>query len=431
MGEAGAVEVMELKSRLESSRKVLEVRLRSLAPTQSLLKEQKEVLRSSALTVREAALAFEETLNRLEQYDARLAEVEAQRARRRRWKTQTDFLRLLEEREEREKAAPPPTTRRRSSEDAPPAPSDAEVRDNRNAEIAAAAEALEAAEKALSKHGGRRREGKGNNKSEEEESSEWSFMNLVFGGDNTSNRKKGLDDAREEAAGWLHDTTKASKGPRRRWFVLKHHADLGPFLEYAVAPGSPALGRILLAGCEVVALEEEEEEGGDVGRRTADEHQRERRQQRTQPFFSFCVAHQHQRRRDLACVNVQTRKQWVSVLGQLIRDHAKAQRAQETALLAAKNGPNSASSSKDKNYPPMTRTTPVLPTRASAEPPTDDDDDDKKDHNTQEKNTPAAVKTQNTRNDPDPLALAKLKHYKAKQRLALLQARADADLSPR
>ncbi|KAJ8602835.1 hypothetical protein CTAYLR_002631 [Chrysophaeum taylorii] len=106
-----------------------------------------------------------------------------------------------------------------------------------------------------------------------------------------------LDASQEEAAGWLHHETS-----KRRWFVLRSNEIVGPFLEYFAAPGGKRFGRIMLHGCEISA-------GSDAD-----------------SMFEFIVAHPHQRTARLSCVNLQTRKQWVSVLSQLIREHAQAER---------------------------------------------------------------------------------------------------------
>ena len=351
--------------------------------TREIFEEQRELIKSSAMTVREAGLAFDETLERLGQYDKRLAAVEAQRARRQRWRDQVAFLKELEDHEPRKERTetygsyeeehddyaepsedhpsfvgpggvvppPPPPPKSepsisisRESFDAAPPPvfSEEEIRDAREIERSAAEDQLRMAEKALISL-----EPSFFDEAKKDPDDALGFLNrLVFG-------EKKEEDPREEAAGWLHEKRDDWK---RRWFVLKQ-GEFGPYLESAVAPGSPPLARILLAACDVVALD-------DDGSR----------------FFSFCIAHPHQKRRDLCCVNIQTRKQWVSVLGQLIRDHAKADRAKDTAFLDLVD-PSGSSTAKKVGGSKV----------------------------------------------PNALALAKLKHHKAKQRIDLLNARTDAD----
>jgi hypothetical protein len=105
----------------------------------------------------------------------------------------------------------------------------------------------------------------------------------------------------EEAAGWLHRRGKRGAWARA-WVVLRVNAAIGPFLEVAARPDIAIAERVVLAGCEVAV-----DESGDGGGAR----------------FAFVITHPHQAPCHLASLNQLTRKQWVSVLLQLVRDHAR------------------------------------------------------------------------------------------------------------
>ena len=109
----------------------------------------------------------------------------------------------------------------------------------------------------------------------------------------------------EEAAGWLE--VRDGDDWTRLWASLAT-GDLGPALDLAQSPGAPRAERILLAGCEVDA-------------RIVDDDR-----------FAFVVSHAHQRPREFSTQNKLTRRQWVSVLTQVVRDHAKKSRAADLKI---------------------------------------------------------------------------------------------------
>lgn len=245
------------------------------------------VLKSSVIAIEEAEVAFEETMTRLERYDARLARVEAMRAKRRRWAAQVAFLKAVSKNHEEKQ-----NVETKEEEDYSVVEEDLEgdaVAAGRAAELAAAEESLRYARSLLA----------GEEKDEEPApppaSNDVSYIlwDLLFKKDDV------YDDSVEEAAGWLITSEK------RRWFVLRTSERVGPFLEIFSDPGvAVPLSRIILHGCQVESVAETDDED----------------------TFNFTISHPHQRTKKISCVNRQTRIQWVSVISQLIREHAQSER---------------------------------------------------------------------------------------------------------
>ena len=118
-------------------------------------------------------------------------------------------------------------------------------------------------------------------------------------------------DDEEEAAGWLH--RRVGRGWDRQWVALRQNDVVGPFLEFSPTPGARDLvGRLVLSGCDVAAVDESE---GDR--------------------FAFKIAHAHTQDCVLSSVNRLTRKQWVGVLTQLMREHAVKSRKADQQLAGA------------------------------------------------------------------------------------------------
>lgn len=254
---------------------------------------QRLILESSAKAISEASLAFDETMARLERYDKRIARLEALKAKRMRWNAQVQFLKALDH----------PAKEQESHEN------DA-VTASQVAELASAEESLRAALAVL--------------KGEEHDdphappsSSFWGIFDLLKPKEHDSL----LENSIEEAAGWLY--VRIDGAWRRKWFVLRTNAQVGPFMDYSTAPGAAKLGRVVLHSCDVKAIDKNNTENGKAIEK-GETHKQPGAQ--NSGAFEFVVSHPHQHQCLLSCVNLQTRRQWVSVIGQLVREHAQAER---------------------------------------------------------------------------------------------------------